>query len=392
MSNHRRSNAGPNRRAVLKFSAGSALAGGILGLRPLTRSTLSEEKVNGGPVIDTHIHAVSPSLPGLKPKPPEIDKLYQSPPQAMADRLKAEMAAGRVEVAFGMGSLGGTIADPLGIARTLILCSLVPGMRAIGIADPRRNDPGWLKAVEAQIDGNRAKIVAFKAYLGYLHFGPEDPAYIPYYRLAEKYDLPVIVHTGDNRSTTVSLSPGRGRATVSSISPSPAFRFVFSGRRRRVDGAQSELEVEHLVPPSHQPPGQGVGAAIDLGGASQAGLELQIRVIDRDDDFINGRERLGLTRLGIGLGSDLALGHVGKLGGDFLPTPLGDFGDLALVGLLGPAVDLDPGIATGPDQMNVALVENQVSFQFVGIADLAKRSFCPTTGLPGLSHCPTVSW
>jgi predicted TIM-barrel fold metal-dependent hydrolase len=55
---------------------------------------------------------------------------------------------------------------------------------------------------EAQIDGNRPKIVAFKAYLGYLHFGPEDPGYVPYYKLAEKYELPVIVHTGDNWSTT----------------------------------------------------------------------------------------------------------------------------------------------------------------------------------------------
>jgi hypothetical protein len=55
------------------------------------------------------------------------------------------------------------------------LCGLVTGLRAIGIADPRRTDPGSLKAAEAQIDGNRPKTVAFKAYLGYLHFGPEDP-------------------------------------------------------------------------------------------------------------------------------------------------------------------------------------------------------------------------
>jgi hypothetical protein len=91
MSNDRWSNTRPNRRAVLRFSAGTALAGGVLGIRQLTFSTISEENVIGGPVIDTHIHAVSSSLPRLKPKPPEIEKLYQSPPQAMADRLKAEM-------------------------------------------------------------------------------------------------------------------------------------------------------------------------------------------------------------------------------------------------------------------------------------------------------------
>ncbi len=69
MSNDRWSNARPNRRAVLRLSAGAALAGGILGIRQLTRSAVSEEKVNGGPVIDTHIHAVSSALPGLKPIP-----------------------------------------------------------------------------------------------------------------------------------------------------------------------------------------------------------------------------------------------------------------------------------------------------------------------------------
>jgi predicted TIM-barrel fold metal-dependent hydrolase len=181
------------------------LVGGLVGFRQLTRSIVSAAHVTGGPVIDTHIHAVSPSLPGIKPEPPEIVTLYQGPLQAMADRLQAEMAAGSVEVALGMGSLGGTIADPLGIARTLELCSLVTGLRAIGIADPRRTDSEWIKAVEAQINDIRPKIVALKAYLGYLHFGPEDPAYVPYYRLAQKYGLPVIVHTGDNWSTTAKV-------------------------------------------------------------------------------------------------------------------------------------------------------------------------------------------
>ncbi len=156
-------------------------------------------------MIDTHIHAVAPLLPGMKPMPDDVAKLFQGPLEGMAERLKAEMAAGRFEFAFGMGSLGGTISDPLGIARTLELCKLVTGLRAIGIADPRRTEPDYLKAVEAQIVSNRKRIIAFKAYLGYLHFGPEDPGYVPYYKLAEKYDLPVIFHTGDNWSTTAKV-------------------------------------------------------------------------------------------------------------------------------------------------------------------------------------------
>jgi len=230
------------------------LAGGILGIRQLTRSAISEEKVNGGPVIDTHIHAVSSSLPGRKPKPPEIEKLYQSPPQAMADRLKAEMAAGRVEVGFGMGSLGGTIADPLGIARTLDLCSFVPGLRAIGIADPRRTDSEWLKAVEAQIDGNRTKIVAFKAYLGYLHFGPEDPGYVPYYKLAQKYELPVIVHSGDNWSTTAKvkyahpLRMDEVAVDFPSVIEQPVLTISLTGVRNGVCNQQSDRIRERSGP------------------------------------------------------------------------------------------------------------------------------------------------
>ena len=191
-------------------------------------------------MIDTHIHAVSSGLPGMKPKPEPIVKLYEGPIQPMADQLKAEMAAGRVEVAFGMGSLGGTIADPLGIARTLELCSLVPGLRAIGIADPRRTDPEWLKAVEAQIDGNRAKIVAFKAYLGYLHFGPEDPGYVPYYRLVKKYDLPVIVHTGDNWSTTAKVKYAHPLRMDEVAVDFPGVRFVLAhfGNPWLIDAAE----------------------------------------------------------------------------------------------------------------------------------------------------------
>jgi predicted TIM-barrel fold metal-dependent hydrolase len=240
MSNDRGSNARPNRRTVLRLTAGTALAGGILGIRQLTRSTLAEQKVYGGPVIDTHIHAVSPELPGIKPIPEPILKLYQDPPQAMETRLKAEMAEGRVEVAFGMGSLGGTIVDPLGIARTLELCGLVPGLKAIGIADPRRTDPEWLKAVEAQIDGNREKIVAFKAYLGYLHFGPEDPGYVPYYRLAQKYDLPVIVHTGDNWSTTAKVKYAHPLQMDEVAVDFPGVRFVLAhfGNPWLIDAAE----------------------------------------------------------------------------------------------------------------------------------------------------------
>jgi hypothetical protein len=154
------------RREVLKISGGAAFAGNLFGVGERSRCAESDKEKPGGLVIDTHIHAVSPQLPGIKSMPEDVVKLYAGPLQGMVHNLEEEMTAGRVDFAFGMGSLGGTIADPLGISRILQLCDMVPRLRAIGVADPRRTETAFLKAVEAQIDINRNKIVAFKAYLG----------------------------------------------------------------------------------------------------------------------------------------------------------------------------------------------------------------------------------
>jgi len=45
------------------------------------------------------------------------------------------------------------------------------------------------------------KIQGFKIYLGYYHFYPYDNVYKPFYELAEKYNLIVMFHTGDNYSS-----------------------------------------------------------------------------------------------------------------------------------------------------------------------------------------------
>jgi predicted TIM-barrel fold metal-dependent hydrolase len=190
----------PSRRSVLRLSGGTALVGALVGLRELTRSALSEEERAGGSLIDTHIHVVPSRLPGIKPMAEDVEKLYQGPPADMAARLEVEMTQAKFKVAFGMGSLGDP-KDPLGITGTLALSQSVPGLKAVGVADPNHIEPEHLKAVEAQIERHREKLVALKAYLGYLHFGPEHPNYAPYYKLAAKYHLPVIVHTGDNWST-----------------------------------------------------------------------------------------------------------------------------------------------------------------------------------------------
>ena len=49
------------------------------------------------------------------------------------------------------------------------------------------------------------KYGCIKVYLGYAHFYAYDTRYEPVYRLAEKYDVPVVFHTGDTYSTKAKL-------------------------------------------------------------------------------------------------------------------------------------------------------------------------------------------
>jgi predicted TIM-barrel fold metal-dependent hydrolase len=49
------------------------------------------------------------------------------------------------------------------------------------------------------------QILGMKCYLGYYHFYPTDPIYTPFYKLAEKFDVPIIFHTGDTYSSRAKL-------------------------------------------------------------------------------------------------------------------------------------------------------------------------------------------
>jgi predicted TIM-barrel fold metal-dependent hydrolase len=102
-----------------------------------------------------------------------------------------------------MGVLSDDPDDPLGVAATLRIADHVPGLHAVGVADPRRNDPAHLDRVERQLQAGRIK--GLKAYLGYLHHGPASPGYTPYYRLAARYRIPVIFHSGDTYAASAKL-------------------------------------------------------------------------------------------------------------------------------------------------------------------------------------------
>jgi predicted TIM-barrel fold metal-dependent hydrolase len=150
-------------------------------------------------MIDMHIHVVPPNLPGAGALGPALELSLGR----RAELVRAEMKESAIDVALCMGCLDGGADDPLGIAETLELAGLVPGLHAIGAMDPRRAEPDHLRAVEAVLKSGRVK--ALKGYLGYLHFAPDHAGYRAYYELAERYRVPVIFHTGDTYSARAKL-------------------------------------------------------------------------------------------------------------------------------------------------------------------------------------------
>jgi predicted TIM-barrel fold metal-dependent hydrolase len=145
-------------------------------------------------MIDMHIHAVHPNLPGVK----ALTDLYDDPTDKLVEALREEMRLSGTTALLGMGHLGGEGDDPLGVASTLRIAEALPALRAIGIADPNRTGTDHLQRVEVQL--RIGKIVALKGYLGYLYHGPDSAGYQPYFELAARYDVPFIFHTGDNWS------------------------------------------------------------------------------------------------------------------------------------------------------------------------------------------------
>jgi len=154
-------------------------------------------------MIDAHIHVVPPQLPGVG----SLHSVLEQDAEQLAAAVRREMQTSSVNAVLAMGSWQPNRptadSDPLGIASTLKIAQHVPGLHAIGVADPRRSDPEHLRAVEAVLATGRVR--ALKAYLGYLHFGPDHSGYRPYYELAERFRLPVIFHTGDTYSPFAKL-------------------------------------------------------------------------------------------------------------------------------------------------------------------------------------------
>ena len=146
----------------------------------------------------------------------------------MADLLKAEMEPGECPVRLRDGVTG---RREIRSAR----CCSHPRAREVGPGAEsdrrRRPEADRTRASHGRGGADRAASRPdrrLKAYLGYLHFGPEDPKYLPYYKIAAKYHLPVIFHTGDNWSTTAKLKYAHPLRVDEVAVDHPDVRFVLA--------------------------------------------------------------------------------------------------------------------------------------------------------------------
>lgn len=123
------------------------------------------------PVIDAHLHT---NFTGEREATSRI-------PQSKEQMLKEMKENNVVGAVSHTGEIGGEYYEDLK-KHNVVFC--------FGIGDSI--DP---KAVEEGLKSG--KYNGIKIYLGYYHRWAYDPVYGPLYQLAEKYDVPVVFHTGD---------------------------------------------------------------------------------------------------------------------------------------------------------------------------------------------------
>jgi predicted TIM-barrel fold metal-dependent hydrolase len=107
-------------------------------------------------------------------------KVLQGPSPKMLDEFKASNVVGAV-VHASRSNAAPTLGKDLPV-KFALCAAIVPKLATVRLVEK------GLKAGQFQ---------CMKVYLGYVGKWATDPFYLPFYRLAEKYDVPVVFHTGD---------------------------------------------------------------------------------------------------------------------------------------------------------------------------------------------------
>jgi predicted TIM-barrel fold metal-dependent hydrolase len=191
----------PTRRDLLKTLGAAAIVG-------LSAKNASAQEPQTE-LVDVHLHIASSRLSRLTGNNALPDPFNQVEQPGGIERLGkligTELRSAGVTHGLCMPGTELSDADPLGIQPSLKQAQHIDGVKLfpIGLAHPERFDLDHLKRVEAVLE--RGEVKGLKAYLGYLHYDPYSVGYRPYFRLAAKYKLPIIFHTGDTNAQRAKL-------------------------------------------------------------------------------------------------------------------------------------------------------------------------------------------
>lgn len=239
-----------SRRTMIGAATSAAIC--VLGSRFAVHSVAAqesakEESAKGAQIVDTHIHVVTPHLPGVPTVPAPDGTALEASVERLADTIRTEMKNSGTVAAFCMPQYGELAPnDILGIERTLALKELVPNLHAVGIADPQRTTPTERKQIETIVA--QGQVRALKCYLGYVHAMPSDSGYAWYFRLAQKYKIPVIFHTGDTYSKKAKLKYAHPLGVDEVAVDHPNCRFVIAhlGNPWMIDAAEVIYKNENV--------------------------------------------------------------------------------------------------------------------------------------------------
>jgi len=196
-----------SRRDAL-WTLGGAFLAGAFGAGTGSQFTVADDRPAEESIIDTHVHIVNLRLPGVRAKPVPLapfGKADAAGIKQLVKRIEHETTKARVAHALCMPRFEVSDKDPLGIQDTLAVAELVrgPKLHPVGLAHPERFDQDHMDLVEEVL--KQGKVKALKVYLGYPHYEPYSPGYRRYYKLAAKYEIPVIFHCGDTYSDTAKI-------------------------------------------------------------------------------------------------------------------------------------------------------------------------------------------
>lgn len=134
-------------------------------------------------IIDAHVHL------GVVPSGPKIDRI-----KLLKDLLKEARQNKISRVVIISGFRRKDVWDS-STSEIINLAKKLPNVSVVGSIDVVRRTKGDLAQLERWL--KTKAIVGTKIYTGYQHIYPSDKRCAPIYRLCQKYNVPVIFHSGD---------------------------------------------------------------------------------------------------------------------------------------------------------------------------------------------------